>query len=214
MTRHQHRGKRVIQSHMKDQRGHTGKNSVPPVDQDLELAEKSAAGDRQAFEQLYRRHVNRVYGLCLRLTADVTEAEILTQDTFVKAWSAVGGYSGRGDLGAWLGRIAVNLRRDGFRAAARREKLNEQVLLESEARTVQRDGVLPLLTAMDLERALHRLPEGARTVFVLYELEGFNHKEISGLLDVAVGTVKAQLHRSRRLLRALLTEKKGNAHEA
>ena len=182
--------------------------------QDLDLAEKSAAGDRQAFETLYRRHVNRVYGLCLRLTADVAEAEILTQDTFVKAWSALGGYSGRGGLGAWLGRIAVNLRRDGFRAAARREKLNEQVMLEGDYPTSQPDGVLPLLTAMDLEKALARLPEGARSVFVLYELEGFSHREIATLLDVAEGTAKAQLHRARALLRTILTEKKGNAHEA
>jgi RNA polymerase sigma factor (sigma-70 family) len=180
---------------------------------DLELAEKSAAGDREAFEELYRRNLRRVYGLCLHLTGDVPAAEILTQDTFVKAWTAIGGYSGRGDLGAWLGRIAVNLRRDEFRALARREKLHERVLSDPELERVQPDGVIPLLTALDLKRALTGLPEGARTVFVLYEMEGYSHKEIAGLLGVAVGTVKAQLHRARQLLRRLLTAEKGMGHD-
>lgn len=207
----------MFQTQTEGMNGDNAGNAREPQALDLELAEKSAAGDRQAFEALYRRHVNRVYGLCLRLTAEVNAAEILTQDTFVKAWSAMGGYSGRGDLGAWLGRIAVNLRRDEFRALARRAKLTEQARQDAEYRSYQPDGVLPLLTTMDLERALARLPEGARSVFVLYELEGYSHKEIAGLLDVAVGTAKAQLHRARLLLRDILgygDPKKGNAHEA
>ena len=81
---------------------------------DAGLAERAAAGDRGAFEQIYRRHTARVHGLCLRLTGDRDRAEILTQDTFVKAWLSLGGYSGQAPLGAWLGRIAVNQWRDQF----------------------------------------------------------------------------------------------------
>lgn len=188
----------------------------PPVNtgrDDLDLAELAAAGDRKAFEEIYRRHLNRVYGLCFRLTADKEAAENLTQDTFVKAWTAIGGYSGRGNLGGWLGRIAVNLRRDHFRNQARRDRLQADAAREMVLEPAIHQGVVPLLAAMDLERGVAALPAGARTVFVLYEIEGYAHKEIAGLLDVATGTVKAQLHRARRLLRTILTEEKGAAHE-
>jgi RNA polymerase sigma factor (sigma-70 family) len=183
--------------------------------EDLDLAELAAAGDRQAFETIYHRHVSRVYGLCLRLTADPVKAEGLTQDTFVKAWTAIGGYSGRGNLGGWLGRIAVNLRRDRFREVARQERLLAEAALEQGPDyQVDQGGVIPMLTAMDLEKGIARLPEGARSVFVLSEIEGYAHKEIAGLLDVATGTVKAQLHRARHLLRDILSEKKGANHES
>lgn len=179
---------------------------------DLDLARMAATGDRAAFEVLYRRHLNRVYGLCLRLTADKAEAEILTQDTFVKAWSALPKYSGKGELAAWLGRIAVNLRRDHFRRLNRRERLLREAAAEAPRATASSSGIVPLLTAMDLERGIAQLPERARTVFVLHEIEGFAHREIGVFMDVATGTVKAQLHRARKMLRQILSEKKEN-HE-
>ncbi len=176
---------------------------------DLDLAEKSATGDRLAFETIYRRHVNRVYGLCLRLTADPVAADTLTQDTFIKAWTSMGGYAGRGNLGGWLARIAVNLQRDQFRQLARREKLAEESGRMYEERQVHNGSVVPLLTAMDLDRGIAQLPAGARTVFVLSEVEGYAQREIAALMNVATGTVKAQLHRARRLLRDILSENKG-----
>ncbi|MEN8008115.1 MAG: RNA polymerase sigma factor [Candidatus Krumholzibacteriota bacterium] len=178
---------------------------------DRGLAERAAEGDRAAFEEIYRRHVNRVYGLCLRLTTDVGEAETLTQDTFVKAWFAMSGYAGRGNLGGWLGRVAVNLWRDRFRATARQGRLVEEIKV---ARRPDRDGVIDLLTGMDLERCIARLPEGGRLVFVFHDVEGYTHREIAELLDLAVGTVKAQLHRARRLLRKMLAEDREAAHGA
>jgi RNA polymerase sigma factor (sigma-70 family) len=193
---------------------------------DVDWAEKAAAGDRYAFEQIYRNYQNRVYGLSLRLTGDVVEAEQLTQDTFVKAWLAIAGYTGRGQMGGWLGRVATNLWRDRYRSRARRERLANDVAAEmgtetgleptanlSGAARSQSDGVIPLLTAMDLERCIARLPLGGRTVYVLHEIEGYTHREIAELLTVAVGTVKAQLHRSRRLLRDMLTEDKRTEDE-
>jgi len=192
---------------------------------DLRWAELAAAGDRAAFEKIYRGYQNRVYGLCLRLTGDVVEAEQLTQDTFVKAWLAIAGYTGRGQMGGWLGRVATNLWRDRYRSRARRQQLAAEVALAmgatagaeatatfSGAAQTQPEGVIPLLTALDLERCIARLPEGGRAVYVFHELEGYTHREIAELLDVAVGTVKAQLHRARRLLRKMLTEDKETAH--
>lgn len=191
----------------------TGLSSEQAQD-DLDLAEKSSAGDKVAFEALYRKHLNRVYGLCLRLTADPVEAEILTQDTFIKAWTAIGGYSGRGNLGGWLGRIAVNLQRDKFRHLVRQEKLLDESARQFDMKEAASGDVIPLLTAMDLERSIAKLPHGARTVFVLHEIEGYPHKEIAALLDVATGTVKAQLHRARMLLRVILTDKKDSSYES
>jgi RNA polymerase sigma-70 factor (ECF subfamily) len=181
---------------------------------DLDLARRAAEGDRTAFEEIYHRNANRVYGLCLRLTADVTEAEILAQDTFVKAWFALPGFAGRGSLAAWLGRMASNLWKDRFRARSRRRKLVEDLKAEGPAGETpplggpgaeDRSGaVARLLTAMDLDRCIARLPEGARTVYVFHDVEGFTHREIAEMLDVATGTVKAQLHRARKLIRTML----------
>ena len=178
---------------------------------DCGLADRAAEGDREAFEEIYRRYVNRVYGLCLRLTTDVGEAETLTQDTFVKAWLAISGYAGHGNLGGWLGRVAVNLWRDRYRASVRQAKLVEEM---TPTQRPSRDGVIDLLTGLDLERCIARLPEGGRLVFVFHDVEGYTHREIAELLNLAVGTVKAQLHRSRRLLRKMLAEDKEAAHGA
>lgn len=186
---------------------------------DIDWAEAAATGSRPAFENIYRAYQNRVYGLCLRLTGDVGEAEQLTQDTFVKAWLAIAGFTGRGHLGGWLGRVATNLWRDRYRSRQRRERLATEAALEngieagtepaaslSGAAGSPANGVIPLLTAMDLERCITRLPEGGRAVFVLYDIEGYSHREIAEMMNVAVGTVKAQLHRARRLLREMLTD--------
>jgi RNA polymerase sigma factor (sigma-70 family) len=202
-------------------------NSGETLVVDCGLADRAAEGDREAFEEIYRRYVNRIYGLSLRLTSDPIEAETLTQDTFVKAWLAISGYAGHGNLGGWLGRVAVNLWRDRFRASARLGRLEadmaEHQFGNDESTAVAgmtgaqrsgRDGVIDLLTGMDLERCIARLPEGGRLVFVFHDVEGYTHREIAELLNVAVGTVKAQLHRSRRLLRTMLNEDREAAHGA
>ena len=194
---------------------------------DCGLADRAADGDRAAFEEIYRRYVRRVYGLCLRLTTDVGEAETLTQDTFVKAWFAIAGYAGHGNLGGWLGRVAVNLWRDKFRASTRRGRLLAEMASDQlgdygvatsaglgGSRRPSGDGVIDLLTGLDLERCIARLPEGGRLVFVFHDVEGYTHREIAELLDLAVGTVKAQLHRARRLLRNMLAEDREAAHGA
>ncbi len=192
----------------------------PPVD-DAVLAARAAGGDREAFEGLYRRHVARVHGLCLRLTGDRGRAEALTQDTFVKAWQGLGSWRGQAPLGAWLGRIAVNRWRDQWRAD-RRERLwlvdtDDEAGLEQAAargRATAADAVVPLLTALDLERLIARLPDGARAVFVLHEVEGHQQAEVAALLGISEGTVKSQMFRARALLRAMFNEPGKVRHEA
>lgn len=205
----------------RDRNDHRIDAGATPSD-DLRLASRAAEGDRAAFEEIYQLHVNRIYGLSLRLTADRGEAEILTQDTFVKAWFAMPGYSGRGSLGGWLGRVASNLWKDRFRARARRLRLAEELAAEGSAGTevtppdavgeARYGQVAHMLTALDLERCIARLPEGARIVYVFHEVEGYTHREIADMLDVAVGTVKGQLHRARRLIRAMFENDRMKSH--
>lgn len=190
---------------------------------DIQLAERAGAGDRAAFETIYRQHEARIYGLCLHLSGEPGAAELLAQDTFVKSWFAIGGYRGQGPLGGWLARVATNLWRDRYRSRQRRGRLADELAADlatagemgpggeataamSGAAGSGGDTVIPLLTAMDLERCIARLPEGARLVYVLHDVEGHTHREIAGILGVAAGTTKAQLHRSRLLLRRMLTE--------
>lgn len=201
-----------------------GAVGLEPPEPDSVLAARAAAGDRGAFEQIYRRHAARVHGLCLRLTGERTRAEALTQDTFVKAWMALGGYGGQAALGAWLGRIAVNRWRDQWRSdqRARRRLVDADVDAADGAGSDRRCGsppgggraaVVPLLTRIDLERMIARLPEGARTVFVLHGIEGFPQAEVAALLGLSEGTVKSQMHRARALLRGMYGEPGGSSHE-
>jgi RNA polymerase sigma-70 factor (ECF subfamily) len=194
--------------------GTPGPTAAAPAEADAVLAARAAGGDRTAFEALYRRHAARIHGLCLRLTRDRGRAEALTQDTFVKAWLSLGGWSGQGPMAAWLGRIAVNRWRDEWRAdrraRARLVDLGEDGDLEAAAArapaAARCDGLLPLLTALDLERLVARLPDGARAVFVLHAIEDYPQAEVAALLGISEGTVKSQLHRARALLRAMFEE--------
>lgn len=181
---------------------------------EMDLVRRATEGDRQAFSQLYKKYVNRVYGLSLRLTTDQVKAESLTQDTFVKAWSSLSSYTGRGSLAGWLSRLTVNLWRDRFRWEKRQEKLKVEAALHWENDRPDHGSVIRLLTAMDLERSLRKLPNGARTVFVLHEIEGYKHHEIAEMLELTTGTVKSQLHRARKLLRVLLSGDRAESHGA
>ena len=178
-----------------------------PALRDVDLVDQARAGGRAAFEQLYRRHAGRVYALCLRLTADADRAEQLTQDAFVQAWRKLPGFRGESAFTTWLHRVTVNVVLDSRRADARRRR--HETELDA---MVAPDTVVALRPSpparvgerLDLERAIARLPEGARTVVVLHEVEGHPVREVAELLRVAEGTVKAQLFRARRLLREVL----------
>lgn len=216
--------------------GHRATDNGRDESQIAALVSQAASGDRSAFDALYHHHVNRVYGLCLRLAGDQHVAETLTQDAFVRAWYALDSFRGAGSFGGWLSRIATNLWRDRFRTYLRQERLLQKLADEGLAHTAAgssatiqtvsesndfeagwlpaRDPGWDLLTALELERAMTDLPPGARTVFVLHDIEGYKHGEIAELLGVTTGTTKAQLHRARRLLRELLSGDKEAANGA
>ena len=164
------------------------------------LVAAAARGDTRAFEQLYRRHVPRIHGLCLRLTGDAALAEDCTQDAFVAAWKALPRFEQRSRFATWLHTIAVNaVFARGRGLAAQRETGVEDATAALDAR-----GGAEQPPALDVERAIAQLPPGARQVLVLVGLYGYTHEEVAEHLGVAVGTSKAQLHRARSLLTARL----------
>ena len=166
------------------------------------LVDRAARGDVEAFEELYRANVSRVYLLCLRMCGDPSLAEELAQEAFILAWQKLGSLRGASAFSTWLHRVTVNVVLGDRRSTARRE-----------ARVKPAGGDPPVDLsasepfpgqALDLERSIAALPDGARTVFVLHDVEGYRHKEIARLTGLAVGTSKAQLHRARKLLRKAL----------
>jgi RNA polymerase sigma-70 factor (ECF subfamily) len=165
----------------------------------------AARGDRQAFERLYRLHVNRVYSLCARMVGDRTRAEELTQDAFVRAWEKLDQFRGESAFGTWLHRLAVNVVLNDRQTESRRRGRQDESVddVDTMAHGDVRAEVPPGLS-MDLERAIAGLPPGARKVFVLHDVEGYTHAEIGQLLGVTAGGCKAQLHRARLLLREAL----------
>lgn len=173
---------------------------------DHALVDAARDGDQRAFEQLYREHAGRIYGLCLRLVADATEAEQLTQDAFVQAWRKLDRFRGESAFGTWLHRLTVNLVLDWQRSRGRRRRVEIDLDPQAEAEALRRTTPPSrVVDRLELERAIATLPEGARTIFVLAEIEGYPLKEIATQLGIAEGTVKAQNHRARRLLREALS---------
>ena len=161
------------------------------------LLDSARNNDLRAFERLYRLHVGRVFALCLRLLGDRDQAEDVTQDAFVKAWKNLSRFRGDSAFGTWLYRIASNCalselrKQKGFHTSLEDEDL-ALPYRESQAEQI------------GLESAIAQLPDGARAVFVLYSVEGYTHQEIAGMLGIAAGSSKAQLHRARTLLKQVL----------
>lgn len=173
-----------------------------PIDATPQLIARARQGDQRAFESLYRAQVGRVYGLCLRMTRDVGMAEDCTQQAFIQAWCALPGFEVRSTFSTWLHRIAVNV------VLAHRRVIAGEPPAEldgaSEDTTVVFDT--PVEVA-EIEAALESLPQGARDVAILAGIYGYTHGEVAGMLGLAEGTCKAQLHRARRLLRERLESK-------
>lgn len=175
----------------------TNKQDTLRADPDAVDATLAAAGDVHAFERLYHGHVARTHSLARRMVGD-EEADEATQDVFVRAWEKLGTFRGEAAFGTWLHRLAINvmLARRGSRGRQRERMVEgEAILGRAEARAVS------LELRMDFETAISRLPDGAREVFLLHDVEGFKHQEIGEMLGIAPGTSKAQLHRARMALR-------------
>lgn len=162
-----------------------------PLEADVSLAR---AGDRRAFERIYRACVGRVYATCLRMTGDPAAADEATQQAFVNAWQALASFRGEGSFSTWIHRIAVYAVLGDRRRQARGPVAVGAA--DDAGKTPTPPGA-----RIDLERALAELPDGAREVFVLHDVEGWSHEQIAAAMRVTVGTSKSQLHRARSLLR-------------
>lgn len=157
----------------------------------------AAAGDVRAFERVYRDHLTRVHGLVRRMAGGV-DADELTQDVFVRLWQKIGSFRGDSAFSTWLHRLAVNVVIERFRTdATRRQRLHDGEEIFETLAGPSRSGDL----SIDFETVLAKLPDGAREIFVLHDVEGYKHKEIAALLEISAGTSKAQLHRARMMLR-------------
>lgn len=171
--------------------------------EDVALA---AQGDTGAFERVYHAHLGRVYNLARRM-AGPEAADELTQDVFVRVWQKLGTFRGESSFATWLHRLAVNVIIERFRALG---SARDRFLADGET-ALERMSDLPSATRfdtrMDVDAALKRLPDGARTVFVLHDIEGYRHEEIGQMLGVSIGTSKSQLHRARMTLRGFLRER-------
>ena len=179
-----------------------------PAASDLELARAAAAGDTAAFEKLYVQHHRRVYSLCLRMLGSDGQAEDLTQEVFLQVFRKLGGFRGDSAFTTWLHRLTVNqvlmhFRKRGVKLEHTSEEGDFTNVVETPLQSTRR---ISMVDRLALEKAVGELPPGYRTVFVLHDVEGYDHEEISDILQVSVGTSKSQLHKARMRLRQLLSK--------
>ncbi len=168
--------------------------------------DRARAGDQLAFEKLYRSHCDRIYGLCWRMCGgDRALAEDMVQEAFVRAWNKLDLFKGDSKFGTWLHRLAVNVVLSDRRIRVKRLR-REQEFGEDIERVQVGDRDVFAGLRKDLEAAIAGLPERARTVLVLYDIEGYQHNEIAEMTGMAVGSSKAQLHRARKLVQAVLKD--------
>lgn len=190
-----------------------GKKQHDPINysvaKDFDLTQAAASGDMVAFEELYQRHHRRVYSLCLRMLQNSYEAEDLTQDVFIQLYRKVGGFRGDSAFTTWLHRLAVNQVLMHFR---KRNVKNEKVTDDGELPDQIVTGTahpekMRIIDKIALESAIDQLPEGYKNVYVLHDVEGFEHAEVAKILGCSIGTSKSQLHKARLKLRKLLNRK-------
>lgn len=172
----------------------------------MDLVARCRAGDVDAFETLYREHAARLYTLACRMAGSPEDGEDLLQEIFLQAYRKLESFKGDSSIGTWLYRLALNHCLDYLRSRrARMNKLTETLDADASFEpTARRDTPI---ARMDLERAVERLPEGCREAFVLHDVEGFDHKEVAGLLGIAEGTSKSQVFKARMKLRGYLRGK-------
>jgi len=176
---------------------------------EAEAIERAKVGDTDAFEALYNLHKRRVYSLCLRMTSNTAEAEDLTQEAFLQLFRKIGTFRGESAFSTWLHRMSVNvvlmrLRKKGLPVVP----LDDPLETEEEAPRKELGAADPALASsvdrLQLQRAVEALPPGYRTIFVLHDVEGYEHNEIAGLVGCSIGNSKSQLHKARMKLRELL----------
>jgi len=176
---------------------------------DFELTQAAASGNMAAFEEVYNRHHRRVYSICLRMLQNATEAEDLTQDVFIQLHRKIGSFRGDSAFTTWLHRMTVNQVLMHFR---KRNVKFEKTTEEGETPVQIVSGTanplkMPVVDKIAIEHAIEQLPPGYRNVFVLHDVEGYEHEEVARILGCSVGTSKSQLHKARLKLRKLLQKK-------
>ncbi len=182
----------------------------PPIAGEAEAIERAKAGDPDAFAKLYALHKRRVYTLCLRMLGNVSEAEDMTQDAFLHLFRKLDSFRGESAFSTWLHRMTVNLvlmqlRKKGLNLVSLEETINPSDDDAPKRDFGSRDPMLAgSVDRVALERAVASLPPGYRMVFVLHDVEGFEHNEIAAMLDCSTGNSKSQLHKARLKLRELL----------
>jgi RNA polymerase sigma-70 factor (ECF subfamily) len=176
---------------------------------EAEAIERAKQGDAQAFEILYSLHKRRVYSLCLRMTANTAAAEDLTQEAFLQLFRKIATFRGESAFSTWLHRMAVNvvlmqLRKKGLPVVS----LEETMESEEDAPRKELGALDPKLAGsidrLQLKRAVETLPPGYRTIFLLHDVEGYEHNEIATMVGCSIGNSKSQLHKARMKLRDLL----------
>lgn len=173
---------------------------------DLSLVQKAASGNIAAFEIIYQRYHRRTYSLCLRMTNSQTEAEDLTQEVFIQLFRKIGSFRGDSAFSTWLHRLTVNQVLMHFR---RRSVKNEKTTEEGEMpeQTVsgtENPNKMRVVDRIALKKAIAELPPGYKKVFILHDIEGYEHEEVARMMGISVGTSKSQLHKARLKLRGLL----------
>jgi RNA polymerase sigma-70 factor (ECF subfamily) len=176
---------------------------------DFALTQLAAQGNMAAFEEIYNRHHRRVYSICLRMLQNATEAEDLTQDVFIQLHRKIGSFRGDSAFTTWLHRLTVNQVLMHFR---KRNVKFEKTTEEGETPVQVVSGTenhrrMPIVDKIAIENAIALLPDGYRNVFVLHDVEGYEHEEVAKILGCSVGTSKSQLHKARLKLRKLLQKK-------
>ena len=171
------------------------------------------AGDPQAFEVLYNMHKRRVYSLCLRMVRDPAEAEDLSQEAFMQLFRKIGTFRGDSAFSTWMHRLTVNIilmriRKKGLDQVSLDQDRDDGQDLPPKEYGSEDIDLLGLVDRITLEKAIAALPQGYRTVFVLHDIEGYEHNEIARILGCSVGNSKSQLFKARLKLRSLLLDKK------
>ena len=186
---------------------HIEKKVAPPTD--FALTKAASTGDMAAFEEIYQRHHRRVYSICLRMLQNTSEAEDLTQDVFIQLYRKVGSFRGDSAFTTWLHRLTVNQVLMHFR---KRNVKFEKTTEEGETPVQIVSGTenpfrMPIVDKIAIDTAIAQLPDGYKNVFVLHDVEGFEHEEVARILGCSVGTSKSQLHKARLKMRKLLKKK-------
>ncbi len=176
---------------------------------DYDLTQAASKGDMAAFEEIYQRHHRRVYSICLRMLQNAFEAEDLTQDVFIQLYRKVGSFRGDSAFTTWLHRLTVNQVLMHFRKRnVKFEKTTEEGVTPDQIVVGTSDPErMRVVDKIALENAIDQLPDGYKNVFVLHDVEGFEHEEVARILGCSVGTSKSQLHKARLKLRKLLKKK-------